>query len=236
MDGSDTVYVWGNIRLRANTFKINLGLFGWGYGRGALPTAETRYSPLLAGEFGFNIATANADFYAQVGGLTNFRRQGVFRHSECIPVGVRILLFGRTDNYPTAFAAVQSSAVKVRTGETLLQDQQWGGQFGLRFDTPFERFCYSYSTGLGGYHRIGIFFKSLSAGFVQAGTRYEYIKLDGVEMFRVQLQLEGIGWDTDQTESLAVPNTRPWWHKGLAAGATLPVLPIVWVVSLFDDQ
>ncbi|MCP4684149.1 MAG: hypothetical protein GY867_01770 [bacterium] len=235
MEGNDTVCVEGGVRLRTYAFKLNLSLFGWGYGEAALPDGETRRSPMFSGEFGFNVPMPRADFYALVSSLTNFGGRRAFHHEEFIPAGLRVVPFGRTDFYPSVVAAIQYSNITVKRSQATANDQQWGGQFGLRIDTPFERFYYSYSTSIGGYHRAGVFVKGYAAGFAQGGTRYEYIRLDGADLFRVQFQFEGLGWDHGEGEDLERPNTRPWWHKGLAFGGALPFLPIAWVISLFED-
>lgn len=232
MDGLDTIHVSGRLYLRPYVFGINYSAIGWGYGKGKLPAAETRHSALYAGELGLIFFTRRAEIYAMVGGLTNFGGPYAFAHGEYTPLGVRFLPFGRTSFYPTLSASLQSSSITVKRQDIEVHQQQWGGQFGLRLETPSERLYYSYSTNLGGYHRAGIFFKKNSGGFTNGGTRYEYIRLDGVDMFRVQLEIEVCGLGDGDQEDLARYSPRPWWHQCLALGAFLPFLPVYGILYL----
>ena len=232
MEGTHTVQVWRSFRTRSSGVSSLANIFGWGYGTGELARVDNRKALFCSGELGLSVHTSKVDIFAQAGGLTNFRKRWQFSLSEYQLLGLRLFASNQSSTGLALSAAVQYSRVTVRRKSAELVNGEWGGQFEARLDGLFERVYYSYSTNHDGYHKAGVAFFKESGGLYRLGTRYELILIDKVTMFRVQLQLEGMGWDDTETRSLMRENTRPWWHKGLALGSTLPFLPIAGVVKL----
>ena len=234
MNGADTIKVWRWFRIRPNTVTLLGNIIGWGLGSGELPGSDDRNALFYSVETGFTVHASKLDWLSHIRELTNFRDRWQFSLTEYQPLGLRFFPTGRSGFAPSLSALAQYSSVVLRRKSINSKSMEWGGQFEVRLDSPFERAYYSYATNHDGYHKVGLAFFKESGGHVRIGTRYELILIDKVTMFRVQMQAEGMGWDHGETETLMRENTRPWWHKGLALGSTLPFLPIVGLVKLIQ--
>ena len=127
---------------------------------------------------------------------------------------------------PSFHAATKLSKIKFKIDDTEYRNLKWGGEFGIAFEGPFERFGYFYSTSGGGYHSFEIFLASGSNFNAKAGTRYLFQRSDNIWMIKASIYIQG--WDSLAGQSgFQRENNRPFFHKALSYIGFAPVAVII---------
>ncbi len=145
-----------------------------------------------------------------------------FTFSEPFRLGARFYTGTRSNFLPQFYGAVKLSKLMLKRDDARLRDLDWGGEFGMATEGPFERLGYHYSTALGGYHTIELFLSRGSGQPFRGGTRYQLRMAEGVWEIRVSLNFEG--WYTLESPDMVRHNNRPLPHKILATLGAGPLL------------
>jgi len=186
----------------------------------------------LAGAIGFYIAYDIDHFqfeatYRVTGG------QGLLA-KEAIPFTVRYYPGNRTDFIPSFSLSPKYSTLCIAKSMALYEKKAWGVEAGIAFEGPFERLSYSYCTGIGGYHKIGLYLTTFRIGVWKMGTRYEYCHYDHTDMVRVMGVMEGFsggggGGPGPSETDLYWENNRPGWHQVLAIAGMVPLIGFLYL-------
>ncbi len=231
--GEDSVRVDGWKGLTPYTRRLLFNMYGFGYGEGDLSPTDIRHSGLFACDFGVTVLLPESEISA----VYSYSGSGgeAYRYSFAEPFAIRgkWLPFKRTGMVPSIMAGVKRSVFKFRRQQNEFKDTGWGVEAGVALEGAFERFGYKYSAALGGYHTFSVMLASKSSDFLRIGTRFEYVRLDRGDVFRVLFHSEGIGWVDCETESLNRINDRPLYHKILSRVILAPLVPIIGIAKLF---
>ena len=133
---------------------------------------------------------------------------------------------GRSNNFlPSLFTAAKLSKIKFIIDEVEYREFDWGVEFGIATEGPFERIGYSYSTTLGGFHTVELFLAFFSDHNAKIGTRFTFQKAEDVWMFRIATHIQGADVDSHvKGNTLSRENRRPLPHKILSTLGGLPAL------------
>ncbi len=232
-DSVESVYSWRRKRLRPYPLKILFDIWGAGYAMGELTKEDTRHAAIFGIEFGFQVPLAHSDILVSTMYRGNLSDSYAVTLNEPLAIRYKYLPYGRTSMVPAVTVGFKNTRLGLARDPVEYRKSEWGLEAGISFEGAFERLSYSYSTGVDSYHTVSVMIASFSAGYGRTGTTFEYVHHDRMDMFRIQMHLEGAGWDIGESETLERINRRPFWHKALSKAAALPFLPLWGVFKLF---
>ncbi len=178
----------------------------------------------------FNFAKSRLSFSTSWSGLGKN-----FAFSEPFRVGYRYYSGTKQNFYPSFYTAAKLSKIKLKRDEIEYRDLDWGGEFGVAFEGPFERIGYHYSTACGGYHTLELFIAAVSFGNGKGGTRYLLEKADNIWMVRISFHIEG--WNSLAGSRVFIREmNRPFFYKILGYAGLIPSLPILGIDHLLAKK
>ncbi len=141
-----------------------------------------------------------------------------------------LILWGKDRIFPIFHAAVTYSRIKGYEDPNEFVKKGFGLEGGIRVESKFERFRYSYNTSVGGYHRFDMVFAiSAKFGGQKIGTIYSLYSGKYARMISINVFMEGWGGN-----KLAYHNNRPFIHKALSIVGWLPFSPFILLMSLTE--
>jgi len=151
-----------------------------------------------------------------------FKKRSPFTFYNYGNLGVRFKMGDNKSFSPSIYLSGKYSRLKWETESVKYVNKGFGGEFGMAFETKFERFSYSYSTNIGGYHRFDLLFAfSSNPTGGKVGTMYSVYY--GNDMKMIQVKFGGIIGSVDDS-ILEYYNNRPLLFKLLALLSLSPLL------------
>ena len=216
------VSLWGGMGME-------LWLPSYGYFKSKYPQPFDKEGLFLGYGFSFEI---NGLHWRSVLSLSWSGLGKNFSFSEPLRLGFRYYTGSRINFMPQFYTGAKLSKLKLKKNDFEYKNNEWGVDFGLAFESRFERIGYHYSTPQGGYHTFELYVASESIGNAKLGTRYLFQKTDNIWMIRVSLHLEGLDIDMfDRKKDLKRYNNHNIFHKILSVAGVGIVVPI-YIISI----
>lgn len=152
-------------------------------------------------------------------------QSGPFTYYDYAVVGCDIYPGGRESLWPSIIIASKYSRTKAANKPNQLVEKGSGIETGLRFDGRFESLAYTYSSNVGGVHRVDLSFAVMATQQMSMGTRYTAYYGKYFRMYQVSLYVESV-WMIESPDLDRIYN-RPLIHKILAGVVLLPYLPML---------
>jgi hypothetical protein len=229
------VWVYGTRYLRPGAGAIGFDILGTGYGEGNITTDDHRTAFVsdlairLKGHFGRSVLTLGTAYSG------NFASKYAFSLSRPILLGYAYRIGSPVSPAASFSAAFGNSRLTLKRKDLELSMNEWGGTFGAALETKFERFGYSYSTELDGYHIVSLTSFVVNTGMLHFGTRYEYVRTDDAWTIKMLFQFDGFGPD-GEVETLNKVDNRPFIQKMFAYGAMVPYYPIGSLIKVIRGE
>jgi hypothetical protein len=192
--------IWEGIipnRPQVSTFRFNEkgGFLGMAMGLGVskfsrfgLSTSNSVIDYLKALSCGFSYYSPTA-IYQFSGELRGMDRSGKKpRLGILSSLGIRHYPFTRNSSGLSWYGAIEFSEFKAR--EVEIDNSDFGFEFGLGYDTDFDRITYSYHTGQGGFHELEILVGLIAIQQGKAGLKASLLKSDIIRFATIQAYME----------------------------------------------
>ncbi|UCG60327.1 MAG: hypothetical protein JSV52_08300 [Candidatus Zixiibacteriota bacterium] len=110
--------------------------------------------------------------------------------STASPLGVRYYPFSRSSQGFSFHGASEFTFFEAQVGGQKIEDNEFGAEVGVGYDTDFDRLTYSYHTAQGGYHEVELLIGITALQQGKAGLKASVLTGDKIKFATIQAYME----------------------------------------------